>query len=145
MDFGAAMRIHISHPTHVADLIEFLRRCQCSVEQIGKRTVSVALDPPVTLAAALSLVREGVCYACAGAIESPLVRLGSPLCLDCRSSEGGRSFELDAGDMRRLQWARMEVDSYLRVWQARHKGVRALLLMDGEAVAEPRATAGGRA
>jgi hypothetical protein len=121
------MRIDVSDQALVEDLLEFLRRCSCTAERTGPTTLRVALEPAVSLGAALSLVRAGVCYACAGTIEAPLARLGSALCLECRDSEGARNGESSADDRARRQWARMEIEAYLRVWQARHPQVRATL------------------
>ena len=128
MRFGlAAMRIDVSDRALVEDLLEFLRRCSCTVERTGPGSVRVSLDPAVSVGAALSLVRAGVCYACAGAIEAPLARLGSALCLDCRDTEGARNGEPPANGGARRLWARMEIEAYLRVWQARHPQARLTL------------------
>jgi hypothetical protein len=121
------MRVDVSDQALVEDLLEFLRRCSCTAERTGPTTVRVALEPTVSLGAALSLVRAGVCYACAGAIEAPLARLGSALCLECRDGQGARNGEPHADDRARYQWARMEIEAYLRVWQARHPQARATL------------------
>ena len=123
----AAVRIEVSDRALVEELLDFLRRCTCSVERVGPSSLRVTLDPAVSVGAALSLVRAGVCYACAGEIEAPLARLGSALCLDCRDSEGARNGESAADASSRHRWARMEVESYLRVWQARHPEVRVTL------------------
>lgn len=121
------MRIDVSDGALVEDLLEFLRRCACTADRTGETTVEVSLDPKVSVGAALSLVRAGVCYACAGTIEPPLARLGSTLCLECRESEGTRQVESRADQGARQQWARMEIEAYLRVWQAQHPAVRARL------------------
>jgi hypothetical protein len=121
------VRIDVSDRTLVEELLEFLRRCSCTVERSGPTSVRVLLDPAVSVGAALSLVRAGVCYACAGTIEAPLARLGSALCLDCRADEGARNGEARADDRARRQWARMEVEAYLRVWEARHPEARVTL------------------
>jgi hypothetical protein len=121
------VRIDVSDRALVEELLEFLRRCSCMVERSGPTSLRVVLDPAVSVGAALSLVRAGVCYACAGEIEAPLARLGSALCLDCRDSEGARSGEMRADERARRQWARMEVEAYLRVWEARHPEARATL------------------
>lgn len=121
------MRIDVSDRALVEDLLEFLRRCSCTAERTGPTTVLVALEPAVSLGAALSLVRAGVCYACAGPIEAPLARLGSALCLECRESEGARHDESRADQRARQQWAQMEIEAYLRVWQARHPEARVTL------------------
>ena len=121
------MRIDVSDAALVEDLLEFLRRCSCTSEQTGPTSLQVALDPAVSVGAALSLVRAGVCYACAGTIEPPLARLGSALCLECRESEGARHGESRADHPARQQWARMEIEAYLRVWQAHHPEAQATL------------------
>jgi hypothetical protein len=123
----AAVRIEVSDRALVEELLDFLRRCSCSVERAGPSSLRVTLDPAVSVGAALSLVRAGVCYACAGEIEAPLARLGSALCLDCRDSEGARNGEPAADASSRYRWARMEVEAYLRVWQARHPEARVTL------------------
>ena len=76
----------------------------------------------------LSLVRDRRCYGCGGAISDVLVKLGSPLCHDCRDGAGvsGRASKRALGDL----WARMEVDSYLRVWRAQHPGT-GVAVLDG--------------
>jgi hypothetical protein len=121
------MRVDVSDQTLVEDLLEFFARCSCTADRIGPTSMRVTLDPAVSLGAALSLVRAGICYACAGEIEAPLARLGSALCLDCRGSEGARNGELHADDGARRRWARMEIEAYLRVWQAKHPKVRVRL------------------
>jgi hypothetical protein len=121
------VRIDVSDRALVGELLEFLRRCSCTVEPTGPGSLRVFLDPAVTVGAALSLVRAGICYACTGTIEAPLARLGSALCLECRDSEGTRTGELRADEGTRRQWARMEIEAYLRVWQAQHPEARATL------------------
>lgn len=121
------VRIDVSDRALVEELLEFLRRCSCTVDLAGPTSIRVTLDPTVSVGAALSLVRAGICYACAGAIEAPLARLGSALCLDCRGSEGAREGEATADRAARREWARMEVEAYLRVWQARHPEAKAVL------------------
>ena len=123
MRSGSAVRIDVSDQALVEELLEFLRRCSCTVERSGAKSLRVVLDPAVSVGAALSLVRAGVCYACAGTIEAPLARLGSSLCLDCRDTEGARNVDVRADDGARRQWARMEIEAYLRVWQAQHPDV----------------------
>ena len=121
------VRIDVSDRALVEELLEFLRRCSCTVERSGPTSLRVYLDPTVSVGAALNLVRAGVCYACTGAIEAPLARLGSALCLECRGSQGARNGEAHADDGARRGWARMEVEAYLRVWQARHPEASATL------------------
>jgi hypothetical protein len=121
------MRVDVSDQALVEDLLEFLRRCSCAADRTGPCSVRVALDPAVSVGAALSLVRAGICYACTGSIEAPLARLGSALCLECRDTEGARTVESRADELARRQWARMEIEAYLRVWQARHPEARVTL------------------
>jgi hypothetical protein len=121
------VRIDVSDRALVEELVEFLRRCACAAEQTGPSSIRVSLEPMVSIGAALSLVRAGVCYACTGAIEAPLARLGSALCLDCRDTQGGRNGEPAADAAARRRWARMELEAYLRVWRARHPDARVTL------------------
>ena len=123
MRLGSAVRIDVSDRALVEELLEFLRRCSCTVERSGPTSLRVLLDPAVSVGAALSLV-------CAGEIEAPLARLGSALCLDCRENEGARNGEARADDRSTRQWARMEVEAYLRVWEAKHPEAR-VTLSDG--------------
>lgn len=120
MGFGSAVRIDVSDRALVEGLLEFLRRCSCTVERSGPTAVRVLLDPAVSVGAALSLVRAGACYACTGPIEAPLARLGSALCLDCRGNARAPNGDVRADDRARREWARLEVEAYLRIWQARH-------------------------
>ena len=46
----SALRITLDDPAHVADLTDFLRRCECRVEQVGPRALGV--DVPVRASAA---------------------------------------------------------------------------------------------
>jgi hypothetical protein len=121
------VRIDVSDRALVAELLEFLRRCSCTAERTGPGSIRVSLDPAVSVGAALSLVRAGICYACTHPIEAPLARLGSALCLGCRDSQGARTGEPRADAAARRRWARMEVEAYLRVWEARHPQVRVTL------------------
>ena len=136
MSRSAVVRIDVSDRALVEELLEFLRRCSCSVERTGHSSLRVSLEPTVSVGAALSLVRAGVCYACTEMIEAPLARLGSALCLDCRGTQGHRNGESPAADDEaRRRWATMEVESYLRVWQARHPEARLTLSEPFPAVA----------
>jgi hypothetical protein len=128
MRFGSAVvRIDVSDRALVGELLEFLRRCPCTAEQTGPSSIRVLLDPAVSLGAALSLVRAGVCYGCAGTIEAPLARLGSALCLECRGTEAARNGEPAADKAARRRWAFMEIEAYVRVWQAGHPQTRVTL------------------
>jgi hypothetical protein len=108
------------------DLLDFLRRCGCEVEQSCPDIIDVRLDPNVSVDAVLSVVRDHRCYACGGEVADVLAKLGSALCHDCRDAAdaSGRAPERVV----RALWARMEVDAYLRVWLARHPGAEAALL-----------------
>jgi len=117
----------------VRDLLDFLRRCGCEVEQSSPDVLDVQLHPEVSVEAVLSLVRDERCYGCGGAISDVLVKLGSPLCHDCRDGPGvnGRASKRSLGAL----WARMEVDAYLRVWQKQHPGT-GVAVLDGR-LSEP--------
>ena len=79
--------------------------------------------------AVLSLVRDSRCYGCGGQISDVLAKLGSALCHDCRD----RAAATGCAPERSLSvvWARMEIDSYLRVWRAQH-GDAGVAVLDGE-------------
>jgi hypothetical protein len=121
------VRIDVSDRSLVSELLEFLRRCSCTADQTGPGSIRVSLDPTVSIGAALNLLRAGVCYACTQPIEAPLARLGSALCLGCRDTQAARTGVPQADAAARRRWARMEVEAYLRVWQARHPQVRVTL------------------
>ena len=43
------MRVEISDPTHTDDLVEFLRRCDCTVQAVGPGVLDVhARELPIT-------------------------------------------------------------------------------------------------
>lgn len=122
------------------DLLDFLRRCGCEVEQSSPDVLDVRLEPNVSVEAALSLVRDRRCYGCGGHVSEVLANLGSPLCHDCRDGAGtsGRASKRALGDI----WARMEVDAYLRVWRAQHPGT-GVAVLDGR-LGEPEVAAASR-
>jgi len=122
------VRVRVAESTLVRDLLDFLRRCGCKVEQSSPDVLDVQLEPDVSLEAALSLVRDRRCYGCGGQIPEVLAKLGSPLCHDCRDHSGGsgRASKRALGAL----WARMEVDAYLRVWRAQHPGA-GVAVLDG--------------
>jgi hypothetical protein len=109
------MRIRLNEPDLADDLVEFLGRCECTVERVGRNILNVdygGLGRPET---ALILVRKGLCYGCGGEVGAMLARLGSPLCADCRDGSwpdrpSGRNQD------------RLVVGSYLRVWSKLHPG-----------------------
>jgi hypothetical protein len=102
------VRVRIAETTLVHDLLDFLRRCGCEVDQSSWNVLDVQLQPHVSAEAALSLVR----------ISEVLAKLGSALCHDCRDTEAatGRAPERALS----ATWARMVIDSYLRVWRVWH-------------------------
>ena len=108
------------------DLLDFLRRCGCEVEQACPDIIDVRLEPIVSVDAVLSFVRDRRCYACGEEVAEVLAKLGSALCHDCRDRAvaSGRAPERVV----RSLWARMEIDAYLRVWRAQHPDVEVALL-----------------
>jgi hypothetical protein len=45
------LRITLDDPAHVADLTDFLRRCECRVEQVGPRALDVEVPVRASTAA----------------------------------------------------------------------------------------------
>lgn len=122
------MKVRLQNSALVGDLSEFLRRCECLVEQVGRGTLSVRLDGPVSFEAAMSRARSGLCYMCGGEVESVLANLGSPVCLDCRESRAGSGSRGSMDSTFQQEWRRMQLLAYLRVWQARHPDTQAQLV-----------------
>jgi hypothetical protein len=122
------MKVRLKNSALVGDLSEFLRRCECLVEQVGRETLRVDLDGPVSFEAAMSRARSGLCYTCGGKVESVFLRLGSPQCHDCRESRSRRGSRVLRDPAIQEEWRRMQLDAYLRVWQARHPETEAQLL-----------------
>jgi hypothetical protein len=121
------VRVRVAESTLVRDLLDFLRRCGCEVEQSSPDVLDVQLQPEVSVEAVLSLVRDRLCYGCGGRIPDVLAKLGSSLCHDCRDrAASGRAPERSLGAL----WARMEVDAYLRIWRAQHPDT-AVSVLDG--------------
>jgi hypothetical protein len=116
------VRLQLDDPSLTPELVAFLRRCQCEVMHLGPTSVSVGLGHPVDPDAAVQRLQDGRCYRCGEQIERVLFRLGSPRCHDCRESSG------PGGDTARDSWTRMEVESYLRVWESLHPGARVELV-----------------
>jgi recombinational DNA repair protein (RecF pathway) len=77
-----------------------------------------AVDPEV----AARRLENGRCCRCGEPIEPVLFRLGSPRCHDCRAAAG------EAPEEAAETWARMEVESYLRIWRLRNPGAGAELV-----------------
>jgi hypothetical protein len=113
------MELRLNDPLLASELVTFLRRCDCDVQHLGPSTLGVGLRHPIDVQTALQQLRAGRCYLCAEEIEPALAGLGSPLCLDCRQGSNGRAAELEEGPVRD-EWARMEVEAYLKVWCALH-------------------------
>jgi hypothetical protein len=122
------VKVRLKNSTLVGDLSEFLRRCECLVEQVGHETLRVDLNGPVSLEAAMSRVTSGLCYMCGGRVESVFARLGSPLCHDCRESRTGDGSRASPDAAVQEEWRRMQLDAYLRIWQARHPDSEAQLI-----------------
>ena len=116
------VRLRLHDPSLAPELALFLRRCQCKVEHLGPTMVGVGLGHAVDPDALASRLQDGRCYRCGEPIEPVLFRLGSPRCHDCRESSGNGSSA--AGDT----WARMEVESYLRIWRLRNPGAHVELV-----------------
>ncbi|TMK92300.1 MAG: hypothetical protein E6G42_07775 [Actinobacteria bacterium] len=112
------VQLRLHDPSLTTELVTFLRRCQCSVRDLGPATVGVGLGHPIDPDAAVQRLQSGLCYRCGNLIADSLFRLGSSRCHDCRESPG-----LDTRpdiDALREDWTRMEVESYLRVWRSLH-------------------------
>ena len=124
----SGVKVRLENSALVGDLSEFLRRCQCLVEQVGRETLRVDLDGPVSFEAAMSRARSGLCYMCGAEVEGILAKLGSPLCQDCRESRSGGGSRASPDSAAQQEWRRMQLDAYLRVWQARHPTTEAQLI-----------------
>jgi hypothetical protein len=122
------VKVRLQNSALVADLSEFLRRCECLVEQVGRGTLKVDLDGPVSFEAAMGRARSGLCYMCGAEVESVLANLGSPVCHDCRESRSGHASLGPVGPRLQQEWRRMQLLAYLRVWQARHPDTEAQVL-----------------
>lgn len=113
------VRLRLHDPASAPELVAFLRRCQCQVRDLGPATVGVGIGHAVDPDAAVRRVQAGRCCRCGTLIEDALFRLGSSRCHDCRESPGHD--RPDAGTLRE-DWARMEIEAYLKVWRALHPG-----------------------
>jgi len=111
------VRLRLNDSSLAMELGTFLRRCECEVEQLGPTTLGVGLRHSIDVDAAVRQLRAGRCYRCGTEIEPLLFGLGSPVCLDCRNGEAAD--DLDERPVRD-EWARMEVEAYVKVWQALH-------------------------
>jgi hypothetical protein len=117
------VRVRLHDPSAAPELASFLRRCQCEVQQLGPTMVGVGLGHGVDPEVAARRLQHGRCYRCGEPIEPVLFRLGSPQCQDCR--EGSRDTEPEAAEL----WARMEIESYLRIWRLRNPGATVELIV----------------
>lgn len=88
------IRLRLDDPMLASELLTFLRRCECDVEASGPATLEVALRHAIDVDAARSHLR------------AVPIREASAL-------------DLDEGPVRE-EWARMEVEAYLKVWCALH-------------------------
>jgi len=88
------IRLRLDDPTLAAELLTFLRRCECDVAASGPATLEVALRHAIDVETARSH------------LQAVPVREASAL-------------DLDEGPIRE-KWARMEVEAYLKVWCALH-------------------------
>ncbi len=123
------MRIQLVQSTFMDELVEFLGRCQCRVSSARAGLIDIHLHPEVSQEAAMRLLEPGSCYRCGAPVEEVLQRLGSPACMDCRDRPNGAPQSNGNGHAAlRHRWARFEVDSYLRVWNAKHPEALAQLL-----------------
>jgi hypothetical protein len=126
-----ALRIRMETPALMRQLVQFLERCECNVDDLDARTVAIRIEPAVDFASAMELVKAGLCYACGGEIALPLSRLGSTACQDCRDAGARlRDAALDGGAVmrERREWTRMKVEAYLKVWRAQHPDSRVEIL-----------------
>ena len=112
------VRLRLHDPSLAPELASFLRRCQCEVRQLGPTMVGVGIGHGVDPEVAASRLQNGRCYRCGEPIEAVLFRLGSPLCHDCREGSGDGRPEVAE------TWARMEVESYLRIWRLQNPDAR---------------------
>jgi hypothetical protein len=115
--FMTMVRLRLTNSSLVSELGTFLERCECDVEQLGPRMLDVGVRHEINIEAALRQLGALNCYQCEEIAGS--VFPGSPRCVDCR--HGLREF--DAAEARspiRDEWTRMEVEAYVKVWQALH-------------------------
>jgi hypothetical protein len=122
------VQVRLENSALVGDLSEFLRRCECLVEQIGRETLKVDLDGPVSVDAAMSRAQSGLCYMCGREVETIFARLDSSLCDDCRERRSYDGPLASPESVVHREWRRMQLDAYLRVWQARHPDAEAQLI-----------------
>jgi hypothetical protein len=135
------VQLQLNDTALASELGMFLRRCECVVEHLGPNTLGVSVRHGIDVDAAVRHLRVGRCYRCGEEIEPAVFGLGSPLCLDCRHGNN------DVADgLIRDEWARMEVEAYVKVWQALHPAGRVELIeQDGSPSARNGSSAAPRA
>jgi hypothetical protein len=122
------VRLRLNDSALVMNLGTFLRRCECDVEQLGPTTLGVGLRHSIDVDVAVRQLRAGRCYRCGEEIELLLFGLGSPLCADCRDGTAANGDgEIDERPIRD-EWAQMEVEAYVKVWQALHPDAKVELV-----------------
>jgi hypothetical protein len=109
------VQLQLNDPAATLELEAFLRRCECFVNQVGPRLLTVGIAHDVDVTAAVRHLRAGSCIRCEAPIEELVFRLGSPLCLECRDDP-----RRDEDTSVRDAWTRMEVEAYVHVWRALH-------------------------
>jgi hypothetical protein len=115
---GGGLRIRLDHEGTTAELVAYLRNCNCTAAHLAPDVLEVASIAP---ADALAMVRAGRCYSCGEEIAPSLSELGSPRCHDCRDEGGSARLE-------RLD--RIKLEAYLRVWNELHPSDRITVLDD---------------
>jgi hypothetical protein len=117
------VQLRLNDTALASELGRFLRRCECEVEHLGPTTLGVGVRHGIDIEAAVRELRAGRCYRCGGEIEATVFGLGSPQCLDCRHG----SNNVAEGSIRD-EWTKMEVEAYVKVWQALHPAERVELV-----------------
>jgi hypothetical protein len=125
------MRIRLSDPAFTEDLLGFLRRCECIVEQIEEAAIE-AWPPPArrcrrehsrsagrnahgTGSSASAAGARVLCLGCGWPLPPALARLGSLRCHDCR--DGDESFYRNG-----TAETRSELERYLAAWRTLGRG-----------------------
>jgi hypothetical protein len=117
------MRVQLSQPTLAEDLIRFLRRCNCRVDQVDDGFVEVLPGRLDDVNTVLRLTRAGLCYSCGRPVERALAEVGSPRCHDCRDAKADSTPLVRRG-------AKLEIEAYLRVWNALHPAATTTIVDD---------------
>lgn len=86
------IRLRVDDPMLAPELLTYLRRCQCDVEYLGPTTLEVCLGHSIDVKTAIRQFGGGL-------------------------SE--HTIDLGEGPVRD-EWARMEVEAYLKVWCTLH-------------------------